>query len=88
MMTDQQIFAIANDIEAKIVERDRRILLKAAKLALLEFERIRYQIKADPEVIAVITKAVQIAESTLKNPDANQQTQSIERNPKLEIQNR
>ena len=36
-------------------------LLKACELALLEFDRISYQIKADSEVIACIQKVVKKA---------------------------
>lgn len=38
------------------------LLLKVCKLALLEFDLISYQIKADPRVIAVIKAAVARAE--------------------------
>jgi hypothetical protein len=38
------------------------ILLKAVRLALLEFERIGYQIKADPTVIVCLEKAIKHVE--------------------------
>lgn len=44
-------------------ERAIRILLKAAKLSLLEFDRISYQKKADAAVIGPLQMAVKIAES-------------------------
>ena len=41
----------------------RRVMLKACKLALLEFDRIGYQIKADPKVVELITKAIELGEA-------------------------
>ena len=35
-----------------------RVLVKASQLALLEFDRISYQIKVDPKVIAAIRMAI------------------------------
>mgnify|MGYP006895933892 CR=1 FL=1 len=44
--------------ERQITQRTAKNLVKAIELALDEFERIGYQKKADPEVIAVLKLAV------------------------------
>ncbi len=47
---------------------NEEVLLKAAKLALLEFDRISYQIKADPIVLGCIRAAIARAERPLPTP--------------------
>ena len=49
--------------EMSAARANATLLLKAAKLALLEFDRISYQIKADPAVIDIIKQIVAKAEA-------------------------
>lgn len=71
-MTDQTIkqavrnhASVAEMVSADIrLKQNAGLLLKVCKLALLEFERISYQKRADPEVIKAIRTAVARAEGT------------------------
>jgi hypothetical protein len=42
-----------------------RFLVKACKVAQLEFERISYQIKANQDVLDVLSKAIKAGETQL-----------------------
>ncbi len=51
--------------------KSTRIALKAIRLALMEFQRISYQKKADPKVIEALQKALEYFEKELSSCPQN-----------------